>query len=317
MKMAQKSLCVFIHFGKQAYIPKYVSVYLNELSSFFDQIILVTNHRSLKTDFTRLNQNLLTLFVKNEGYDLGMFYKVFQTIDPTEYNQIACINDSNILFNELISIFTWSKLFKFDFWGLIDSYEKPWFSTHQKNYHIQSHFIVFNQNAISKLPLYFDAINIQDILDEKDIAKLRRTVINEWEIGLSQFLISEGLSSGSYIDSHSYSLQYLHGKQTNVGFKLYPELIKSGFPLLKMKVITKSKWTDIFRSDNHWKNLIRQYGNQNWEIETLIHELSQIRYASDSQNISNIKRKISNVYYSFFAQKFNVGSPTKIKSFPA
>jgi len=300
MKKTQKKLCVFIHFGKQAYIPKYVSVYLNELLLFFDQIILVTNHRSLKTDFTRFNQNLSTQFVKNEGYDLGMFYKVFQSIDADEYNQIACINDSNILFNELLPIFTWSKQSKFDFWGIIDSYEKPWFSTHQENYHIQSHFIVFNQKAISKLPLYFNAINIQYILEEKDIATLRRTVINEWEIGLSQFLINEGLSSGSYIDSHSYSLQYLHGKQANVGHKLYPELIKSGFPLLKMKVITKSKWTDIFRTDTHWENMIRQYGNQNWKIEALIQELIQIRDNSSSQKIRNIIRKISKVYNSFF-----------------
>ena len=317
MKTAQKTLCIFIHFGKLAYIPQYVILYLNELSSFFDEVILVTNQRSLKTDFPRANQNLTTLFVKNEGYDLGMFYKVFQTIDSTEYHQIACVNDSNILFNELLPIFTWSKQSKFDFWGLIDSHEKPWFSTHQQNYHIQSHFIVFNQKAILKLPEYFDTLHIQDIIDEKDIVKLRRTVINEWEIGLSQFLINEGLSVGSYIDSRDYSLRYLQGKPANVGYKLYPELIKSGLPLLKLKVITKSKWTDIFRTDKHWKNMIRQYGNQDWEIEALIQELIQIKSDSGSEKVNNMKQKISKAYNSFFAFKFNAVSATKIKSFPA
>jgi lipopolysaccharide biosynthesis protein len=317
MKIVQKNLCVFIHFGKQAYLPHYVRIYLNELSSYFDEVILVTNHRSLNTEFSGFNQNLSTLYVKNEGYDLGMFYKAFQTIDSTKYSQIACVNDSNILFNDLKPIFTWSNQFNFDFWGLIDSYEKPWFSTHQENYHIQSHFIVFNQKAILKLQVYFDSLNIQDILEEKDIVKLRQTVINNWEIGLSQFLINEGLSIGSYIDSLSYSRKYLNGKQANVGHKLYPELIKSGFPLMKMKIITKSKFTDIFRMETHWKNMIRQYGNQEYEIEALIQELIQIRSDSGNQKINTVKRKISNIYNSFFVLKFGALQPTKIKSFPA
>jgi len=270
----------------------------------------------LKTDFSKFSQNLTTLFVKNEGYDLGMFYKAFQTIDSTEYYQIACINDSNILFNDLLPIFTWSKQCKFDFWGLIDSHEKPWFSTHLENYHIQSHFIVFNQKAILYLLAYFDSLNIQGILDEKDIVKLRRTVINEWEIGVSQFLINKGLSSGSYIDSNSYSIQYLHGKQANVGHKLYPELIKSGLPTIKKKIITKSKWTDIFRTNSHWENMIRQYGNQEWEIESLIQELNQIKYDSDSQKNYNIKRNILKVYNSFFVIKSTSVSTSGVTSLP-
>jgi lipopolysaccharide biosynthesis protein len=317
MKTVKKNLCVFIHFGKQDYLPLFVRIYLNELSSFFDEVILVTNQRSHNTKFSSLNRNLTTLFVKNEGYDLGMFYKAFQTINSAEYSQIACINDSNILFNELHPIFAWSNQLNFDFWGLIDSNEKPWFSTHQESYHIQSHFIVFNQKAILKLPAYFDSLNIQSIFDEKDIVKIRRMVINNWEIGLSQFLINEGLSIGSYINSYSYSIRYLNGKPANVGHKLYPELIKSGFPLIKMKIITKSKWTDIFRTDTHWKTMIRQYGNQEFEIDALIQELIQIKSNSGSQKINTMKRKILTIYNSFFALKFDAVHPTKIKSFPA
>jgi lipopolysaccharide biosynthesis protein len=269
-------------------------IYLHELSSFFDQLILVTNQRPLQTDDQGMDQNLSVLLVKNEGYDLGMFYKAFQTIDPTAYSQIACINDSNILFNKLLPIFVWSKQSEFDFWGLIDSHEKPWFSTHEDNYHIQSHFIVFNQKAISKLTAYFKLLNFQSILGEEDLAKLRRTVINDWEIGLSQFLIREGLSHGSYINSYAYSSRFLHGKQANVAYKLYPKLIKDGFPLIKKKIITKSKWTDIFRTETLWENMIRQYGNQDWEIEALIQELNLIKQNTESPKTNYIRRKILN-----------------------
>jgi len=295
MNKIQKNLCVFIHYCKYFYIPRYVKIYVDEISKYFDQVILVTNDRPVEEDIAFNNTKISTLFVKNEGYDLGMIYKVFRTIDISEYSQIACINDSNILFDQLLPIFNWSKTQQTDFWGVIDSNLKPWFSTHQNNYHIQSHFIVFNNKALLKLPAFFDSLNIQDILREKDPVKLRQTVIDKWEIGLSQFLIKEGLSCASFIDSYSYSQLYLSGKQTNVGLKLYPELIRSGYPLIKMKIITKGKLKDIFRSKSHWKNLIRHYGNETWEIELLIEELIQIRNDYGNQLFIKIRRKFLSI----------------------
>ena len=306
MEIVRKSLCVFIHYSKNLQIPKYVSVYVDELSNYFDQVILVTNHRELESEFNTSTPNISTLFVKNEGYDLGMFYKVFQTIDSTEYSKIACINDSNILINELKPVFEWSKTSPSDFWGIIDSYEKPWFSTHMDNYHIQSHFIVFNRKAIEKLPLFFNSLNIQHILDEADPVKLRQKVINQWEIGLSRFMIQQGLLPGSYIDSQAYSLKYLSGKQTNVGHKLYAELIQSGYPLIKKKVITKSNWKDSFRLSLKWKKLIRQYGNQEWEIESIINELIQIKIDTENQSVNKYKKKILDRYHSLFKIKNNL-----------
>jgi len=295
MNKIQRNLCVFIHYSIHSYIPRYVKIYVDEISIYFDQVILVTNERSVEEDIACDNMKISTLFVKNEGYDLGMFYKVIQTIDISNYSQIACVNDSNILFNQLLPIFNWSKTLQADFWGLIDSNQKPWFSTHQNNYHIQSHFIVFNRKALLKLPGFFDAISIQDILKETDPVKLRQTVIDKWEIGISQFLIKEGLSCASFIDSNFYSNLYLSGKRTNVSLNLYPELIRSGFPLIKMKVITKGKLKDIFRSKSYWKNLIRQYGKQNWEIELLIDELIQIKNGSGNQPFIKIRRKFLHI----------------------
>lgn len=304
MKVAQKSLCIFIHYSQHAHLPIYVSIYVNELSNYFDRVILVTNQSLSKPGLLNLRKNVSTLQVQNEGYDLGMFFKVFHSIDPSEFSQIACINDSNILFNQLHPIFTWSKKIEYDFWGLIDSHEKPWFSTHTNNYHIQSHFIVFNRKAIEQLPAFFNALQIQEIYDEKDAAKLRQMVINKWEIGLSQFFINEGLSNGSYIDSRSYSNLHLSGKMANIGHKLYPELIQSGYPLIKKKIITNGSWKDIFRSGTHWKNMMRQYGNRDWEIETLIEELIQIKNKSVNQSINKKKKKFWDGYS--FLQKTDI-----------
>jgi lipopolysaccharide biosynthesis protein len=232
-----------------------------------------------------------------------MFYKVFMTIDAKEYSQIACINDSNILFNELSPIFSWGKRSTSDFWGIIDSNEKPWFSTHQNNYHIQTHFIVFNQKAIAALPSFFKSMNIESIFEEKDPIELRRRVIDKWEIGLTQYMIRKGLSAGSYVDSQSFSQLHYSEKTANIGHVLYAELIQSGLPLLKKKVITKKSWKDIFHPKKPWKKLIRQYGNLDWDIDELIYELTQIENESENQSIIKIKTKVSEIRHSFLHDK--------------
>jgi len=277
MDLTKKSLCVFIHFGKTEYIPKYVEIYINELSLHFDEVIFVLNKRRLNTDLLLLNKNITSKIVKNEGYDLGMFYKVFQTINPADYRQIACINDSNILFRSLDPVFNWSTKQDCDFWGIIDSYEHPWFSTHENTYHLQSHFIVFNERAIEKLSEFFKSIHIDLILKEKNIKLLRRTVINEWEIGLTQYMIKNGLTTSTYISSKSFSEKYNSGKIRNVSQRLYPQLIKTGYPLLKKKIIFDRIWKERLRFQPSWKKLVIKFGQKDWEIKEMVHELMSMK----------------------------------------
>lgn len=245
-----------------------------------DEVMLVTNQRPINNEEELQKEKIKTLFVKNEGYDLGMFYKAYLTINPALYHQIACVNDSNILINSLNPVFEWGNNQNVDFWGLIDSYQKPWFSIHQNNYHIQSHFLVFNQKAIDQLPVFFNEIDVEKLFEQTDQGQLRRTVINDWEIGLTQFLMNEGLTCKSFIDSQAFSQLYLSGKIKNVAHKLYAELIYSGYPLLKKKVILKHDWRDHFRIHKAWQKLIRKYGNQDWEIEALIQELIKMKNES-------------------------------------
>lgn len=275
MNKVQKSLCVFMHYSKHEQIPKYVSLYIRELSKFFTEVILVSSYKKKPTDFLTENKNLATIFVENEGYDFGMFYKVFKQIDASEYHQIACINDSNILFSDLSKIFRWGSNKHVDFWGLIDSNEAPWFSSHQINYHVQSHFLVFNENAIKCLPTYFDTVDTNAIFNEKDPKKLRRLVIDQWEIGLSQFLLNTGLKSASFCNSKTLLAKY-NSKGKNITHSLHKELIKEGYPLLKKKIVLKKSWRSWFGLKEPWENLIGEYSLVEWNIPSIIHELRSI-----------------------------------------
>lgn len=160
-----------------------------------------------------------------------------------------------------------------DFWGLIDSHEKPWFSSHENNYHIQSHFLILNVNAIKKLPSFFDLLNVVEILNETDMKKLRRLVIDRWEIGLTQFFIKEGLIPGSFINSHKLHLKYQPKKQ-NLTHSIYYELASEGYPLLKKKVALEKK--SIFRNKiEKWKRTIHEFGYHQWDTNKMVDSIHE------------------------------------------
>jgi hypothetical protein len=272
-------------------MPLYVQLYVNELSAHFDEVVIVHNEPHYAATKENLSENISFEVYPNEGYDLGLFFKYFSQIDQNQYHQIACINDSNVLFNELLPIFNWGKEQVVDFWGLLDSNEKPWFSEHKKNYHIQSHFLIFNRNAILLLNDYFSSIDIDLIFKEKNVKKLRRLVINNWEIGLSRYLFDCGLKGKSFINSTDFQKQHGLKKPSNLGHTLYAELVESGIPLIKKKVILKQSNGYSFRVKTNWEILFQKFGNEKWNIDALISEMRQLSENSASKFLKVIKRK--------------------------
>lgn len=273
--MEKKKLCIFLHYFSEDYFPVYVQYYVNELYLYFDEVKIVTNNRKIGRRLEIMNEGISIQYVENEGYDFGMFYKAFQTINPIDYDQIACINDSNILFAELKTFFKWGMDQQVDFWGLVDSYEAPWFSSHRNNYHIQSHFLVLNEKAINSLPSFFNTLDLKNIFTEKDTKKLRRYIVDKWEIGLSQFLLDKGFKSAAFFDSEDLLAKY-KGKGKNITHSLYQELIKEGYPLLKKKVALKKSWRGFVGKEEPWEKLIKKYAYSGWNIKQLIDDIKLI-----------------------------------------
>lgn len=269
--MNKKSICFFLHFHPGVSVPLYVQYYVNELSHYFDEVRLVTNHRNKEISSDGLNPNIRLQYEKNEGYDYGMFYKGFSSINPEAYHRIACVNDSNLLIKPLNTFFEWNRLDEMDFCGLVDSDEAPWFSTHKNNYHIQSHFIVFNEKAIALLPNFFRNARPDKLFQEKSLKQLRRKVINDWEIGISQYLINNGLLCASFYDS-SRLLRKNNSKGKNVTHALYEELLAEGYPLLKKKIVLEKKWNLVYKK-RQIKDIVAKYGNKEWNLLKAVDEI--------------------------------------------
>ncbi len=255
-----------------------MEIYVNELCNYFDKVLIVTNKRDiLQPDFL---PNIEILQVTNEGYDFGMFYKGYQHISGQKYTQIACINDSNILFGSLKPVFDWANIQNCDFWGLADSENKPSYSTHPNNYHLQSHFLVFNQLCISYLDEYLNTLNINRIFETKKQKQVKKLVIDKWEIGLSQFFIGKGAKVGAYFSVKNlgeFSKAEKNMDKLNITLDLYADIISAGIPIIKKKIITSIKPKYLFSKNENWQYLIKKNIAKSIDFKRLKKELISIR----------------------------------------
>lgn len=259
---------MFIHFSTTDTLPYYVEIYINELTKHFDKVKVLTNNSKISKHKYFIDNNIDFIHLKNQGYDFGMFYRYIINENLENISQIALINDSNILLKKLHYTFDWADTNEFDFWGIIDSNEKPWFSNHTDNYHLQSHFLVFNSKAINFLPAFFNTLNINEILNESDVKKLRRLVIEKWEIGLTQYFIRCGLKIGTYISSNEMHSKYQPKKQ-NVTHSIYHKLVSEGYPFIKKKVLLGKNIFSGIKKEK-WKMTIENFGHNEWDFKKIL-----------------------------------------------
>jgi len=209
-------ICLFSSYSTSLVIDNYIIFYLKELLRFHNQVIFITNER--KVSVILLDKlGIKTIFVKNEGYDFGMWYKVLKTLDINTITRLSLINDSCVLFSKLNNIFKKVKNSDFDYCGITKSID---FAEH-----IQSYFLVIKKPIIKHVYNYFMDNGIYEDL---------QTVILKYEIGLSQHLIKRGFKIGPLFNlSKSF-------KGNNTSVYLAKELIENGCPLIKKKVLLNS-----------------------------------------------------------------------------
>ncbi|MES2515827.1 MAG: hypothetical protein V4580_16860 [Bacteroidota bacterium] len=214
-----KSICLFSSYFNQPDIPYYVRVYLENIIPYFSETIFITNEKELSEEshyFLNLN-NISILKVENEGWDFGMWYKAIIQLDTTQYQQIALVNDSCILFKPLDEFMNWSRKDTSDLQGITMSYAiTP---------HIQSYFLIINKKAIQPTVDYF---NLHKLLPHvSDVIKI-------YEVGLSNYLISKGLTIGAFIDNNGYQGEF------SPYYHCVDYHISKGIPVIKKKIIFES-----------------------------------------------------------------------------
>jgi lipopolysaccharide biosynthesis protein len=208
-------ICLFSHYSEKE-IPNYVFYYLEKLSQIVDKIILLTNKREISNIDLLSTINVSYKLYENSGWDFGMYYKYFKEHPEDIYEELFLVNDSMVAFNSLFIINDWLSKSDADMKGLIDSSEI--------NYHLQSYFLVLNEEAQILFKSYLNNFGIIEDFGE---------TIRTYEVGFSQFLLKNGYK----IESMYNYKDYMSKNKTNISIHAAENLIKNGFPLIKKKVL--------------------------------------------------------------------------------
>lgn len=213
-----QSLCLFASFVNGIGLPYYSRIYLLELKKHNSKLIYIHSNELDKASIEFLRENAIeSLKVSNEGFDFGQWQKAIVEIDITNYDQLCLVNDSSILFASLDNVFKWFNVNSIDFGGITESlFPKK---------HIQSYFLLF------KKPVFND---LKQFLNNNKTSNNIHQVITDFEIGLSQYLISKNYKTGVYLINDEYSGE----------FAPYYQCIEShlsqGSPMIKKKILFSS-----------------------------------------------------------------------------
>ena len=270
-----RSICIFSCYFDTSKIPQYIKVYIEELSNYFDELILVFNDNIVlsESEYKYLNELKIQPFiVKNEGWDFGMWYKVIKTLDLSKYKQVGLINDSCILLRKIDDFFNWAETNNLDYFGMLDS---P-----QRKYHIQSYFLIFRPSIYE---------HILDYLKKNNLYEKKEEVINNYEIGLSQYLISKGMKIGSF---YSYKNYYEYNSIKPNPFHAYiGALLSDKFPLLKkerlwqlhkkrIEFLKTSSCIKFYDKDLNFKTILKNLENIN-SVSEIIEKQNSFYRISD------------------------------------
>lgn len=226
------SLCYFVCYTESEIKHSDVR-YINELKNHFDEVVVLTNYKSRIE-----NLDCECLSLENKGYDFGFLYQAINGKDLSKYNLVAFVNNSNILLENrnLNDFFSWLELQESKFCGITDSFENPSPKETVDTYHLQSHFLIFKEEAIDLLQKFFLAVRFERFFAIKDKEILREAMIIECEVGLSQYMIRNKITPASWFSVTGFTENYgTPLEKINVHTMFWKELIEEGYPLIKKK----------------------------------------------------------------------------------
>lgn len=199
--------CVFCSYSDQTFIPENVLHSLRLLSPYFKEIHLVTNLRAL-SNVNDLPSNVRVFLTENRGYDFGMYHRCIQHAQLR--GKTFIMNDSVFMLSDPYLMLKRMMESNHDLMGFTLSYE-----VHP---HVQSYCMTLSERALQEFLDYY--------AQNGDIDG-RQRVIDVYELGFSNLLVSKGWSIGGVYE----------GKHMNPTIFDAQELLMKAGPIIKKKVV--------------------------------------------------------------------------------
>ncbi|MFI5148628.1 MAG: rhamnan synthesis F family protein [Bacteroidia bacterium] len=275
-----RTICYFSSYFELDQIPYYIRFYLKELSSHCEKVIFITNSKQLDAGSLLFlkDTGVEPLFVKNEGWDFGMWAKCMVHHPPEGYDRLVLVNDSCILFRSLDSVFNRLESEAWEFAGILDSF--------QIQYHIQSYFWMVDKKAFALLQDYFNMHPVGQSIQE---------VIRTYEVGLSVYMQEHGMRIGSVYSCSVCS------KQLNAAYSGIEPLIIDGFPMIKKKIIFGTfRKSEYFALSSIGFRLTPGYYLKMMK-KAVKEEKGDFDFTLFEEDIKRYFNQFRNAYYSLFA----------------
>ncbi|MBM4377578.1 MAG: hypothetical protein FJ095_21085 [Deltaproteobacteria bacterium] len=175
-----RRLAIFAHYDAQNEVKRYVLHYLEALRTVCDDIIFVSTSPLPESEVGKLTSTCGTVHLKdNVGLDFGMWRHALERIDLGAWDELVLANSS--VFGPVTPLavtFAQMAPVTCDFWGMTNN--------HDIAPHIQSYFLVFRRAALASeaFKRFWECV-----LPYKN----KRQIIMNYEVGLSTFLVENGL----------------------------------------------------------------------------------------------------------------------------
>jgi lipopolysaccharide biosynthesis protein len=227
-----KRVAIFAHYDKNNIIDDYVVFYLKKLKEVVDSIIFVSDSKIKQEELDKINNLILDSICQKHGeYDFGSYKRGFFFLKEkyeNEFNtidELVLANDSCYCIGDFTQVFQKMSYSDCDFWGITQNKD-------QYPEHIQSYFIVFKKKII--ISTYLTNF-IKNIKKEKS----KQDIIENYEVGLTQFLLKNGFKKTSFIEK-------IYKKNSTISNLLFKELIPKKVPLIKVQLVTKNPYIIFF-----------------------------------------------------------------------
>jgi len=250
------NLCIFSHYDKDYMVDDYVVNYIKSISEQNFDIVFISTAENLNIkEIKKISYYCRDVIVKeNIGYDFGAWATgiAYMNKEVNKYRTLLLCNDS-----VYAPLFPLNEMFdrmnnRYDFWGITDSLEV--------HHHLQSYFMVFDKKV-------FTALLFKNIWNTYKVYKIKRNIILNYEIGLSQKLLKNGFSMGAYC---SYSELNLSRVRNSSHYKWKELIEKFRCPMIKVELLRDNpknidivKWEEIMEHNTVYNiNLIKLHLNR-------------------------------------------------------
>ena len=260
---ATDKLCIFAHYDANDSIDNYVVFYLERLNSLGYKIVLVSTASKLPDEeINKVSSIVFRVICRtNIGYDFGSWKTGLDSIGYLgSYNQIVFCNDS--VYGPLCDLGTIFEIMDrrcLDMWSITDSYEH--------RYHLQSYFIVCNARLIRSEVFSNFWLNFKYYSNE-----LKKSIIKEYEIGISSIVSRCGFKIGAYIEyfdllvsiansgiKREEYIERVMSSHVNPSQVFWKEaILLSNSPFLKVDVVKHNRYA--MKEENGWACVVASRG---------------------------------------------------------